>query len=276
LSIYFIFSDENGAYKKDRSESFIRSHPYYTRIGLIIQADEWKKLNTLFINLKRKYKIPLDKEMKWSYLWSLRKYKQQRKTIPDDEPFKFFEKYDYHDLINFVDESLNLLNKLEYKKIVCTVADNKLMPKTNELAFYRMHLQNIMQRVEMELQSDSNNLGVLFIDPIGKRENDFLTNVYHGIFRSGDFIDTYKHIKDNLVVENSHQSVGIQMADFIAGSFCSFIKSRESDNYKRGVDMYSKYISPNLRRSKNNTLLGYGVVVVPKQVELKKKLDLFF
>lgn len=75
---YFCFSDENGIYKRSMTVKQIRRHPFHVRTTLIMNAGEWKILNSDFRSLKEKYGLPCGKEIKWSYLWSLRHHKKIR------------------------------------------------------------------------------------------------------------------------------------------------------------------------------------------------------
>lgn len=272
MSIYFIFCDEYGKYQKEKTEKYLKSHPYYIRATLIINASEWKKLNSDFIDLKKNYNLPIEKELKWSYLWTLRSYKKNNKKIPEKDDIKYFEHFDYHVLIDFVTDSLNLLKQLNYSKIICTITNNKKVNNICEVNILKMHLQEIMQRIEMELQNDSNNLGVFFIDPISKEKNALLKNIYFDLFQNGDFIKNYSHIKDGLNIEYSHQSVGIQITDYIAGAFGSFIKSFDSNNYEKGVNMFLNSIHPLLRKSDNGNIWGYGIREVPSNIDFRNYL----
>ena len=76
----------------------------------------------------------------------------------------------------------------------------------------------------MELQEKVDNLCILFIDPISEEKNKHLRDHYHELFYSGDYIQKYKHIKDSLNIEFSHQSIGIQLADFISGCTIGALK----------------------------------------------------
>ena len=80
----------------------------------------------------------------------------------------------------------------------------------------------------MELQvneNNENNLGVLFFDPVSVKKNEMFRQIYHELRINGDFINKYRFLKDSLNIENSHQSVGIQIADYVSGAFSSILKS---------------------------------------------------
>lgn len=134
------------------------------------------------------------------------------------------------------------------------------------------HLQEHIQRIEMESQSDENNLGVLFFDPVGEEKNELFRQVYYDLFKNGDFINNYKSIKDSLNIENSHHSVGIQISDYISGSFYSFLKSSIKNNYSDGVSLFHKFIYPNLRHDKSGRIEGYGIREVPRNQNIREWL----
>ncbi|MEL7005609.1 MAG: DUF3800 domain-containing protein [Bacteroidota bacterium] len=272
MSIYFGFSDECGKYQNSKSKKYLRVHPYYLRSTLLIDAEEWKKLNNQFCELKVLFDFPLEKEIKWAYLWQLRNYQKRNETVPDKRDFKFLESYDYHDLIEFVEKALQLLESLNYKKIILTYTENASSPNINEKAMLKMHLQEHMQRIEMQIQTRSEeNLAVLFFDPVSEETDQHLRDIYFDLYNSGDFIHSYKHIKDSLNIEHSHQSVGIQISDYISGTFSAILKGRSSEKYDRGKKMFYNHVYPNLRKH-NGRIWGIGVREVPSSSKRRKEL----
>jgi len=272
MSIYFGFSDECGSYQMDKTNKYLKVHPHYIRSTLLIKADEWKKINKSFQDLKTLYSLPLEREIKWAYLWQLRNYQIKKQAVPSNKDFKFLEDYDYQDLIDFVESCLSLLDELDYKKIIISHTDNVNCPKVNEKSMLKMHLQEHMQRIEMQIQTrDEENLAILFFDPVCEKTDKLLRDIYFELFNSGDFIDSYKHIKDSLNIEHSHQSVGIQLSDFISGTFSAFLKGRDNTNYNRGKQLFYKYVHPSLR-TYNGTIWGAGIREVPKNIFYRNKL----
>ena len=215
-------------------------------------------LKKRFGDIKKRFNLPLDKEIKWSDMWSLWKYQNDGRNIPQKKPFYFLKDRDYDELINFVDSSLKLLSNLNYIKIIITVTSNRNCPKINENSIYKMHIQDNMQRMEMELQDQEDNLCVLFIDSVSEKRNRFFRDVYFEMYQKGDFIQNYSHIKDSLNLEYSHHSVGIQIADYIAGSFGGFLKG-----YEKSKEIFNDRIRPYLRADSNGEILGFGIMEVP-------------
>ncbi|MCB2218085.1 MAG: DUF3800 domain-containing protein [Desulfobulbaceae bacterium] len=274
MTIYFSFSDENGSYNQIRSRRFINAHPYYARCSYLILADDWKKISQKHLLLKRKHNLPIDKEIKWSYLWSLYKYERSNKEIPPEKPFYFLRDTPINDLTVFIEDTLSLLADLSFIKIIITVTENSTCNNINELYFYKMHIQEHMQRIEMEMQVSEENLCVLFIDPLSEDKNKYLRNTYNQLFTSGDFINNYKHIKDSLNLEYSHHSIGVQLADFISGCFVGFLKG-----YETSKNLFFDQVLCKLRKNSNGEVMGYGVREVPRNQsfrnEIKRKMDQF-
>jgi len=108
MPTFFAFSDESGDYKSERDKKFISSNPYYVRATFIIRASDWKNLNQQFLEVKRNYNLPLEKEIKWSYIWNLHRYQARNTQIPSNKPYYFLHSFDYRDLIKFVDSTLSL------------------------------------------------------------------------------------------------------------------------------------------------------------------------
>lgn len=260
---YFCFSDECGDYKANMSDKQKGRHPFYIRTSLLINAGEWKQLNRNFRELKERFQIPYAQEVKWAYLWSLMQYQKALKQIPDNHELKPFEKYDFHKLIEFVEQSLQLINKLNEKKIILTYTINLNSNNIKEQSLLGFHLQEHMQRLEMELQIKEDNLAVLFFDPVSNEKNEMFRQIYFDLFRNGDFIDKYKFLKDSLNIENSHQSVGIQIADYISGAFSALLKTDSTNSHIKGVKMFYQSVYPNLRRNRNGIIQGFGIREVP-------------
>lgn len=177
------------------------------RAALIISADDWIRLNSKYLNIKEDYGIPKDKEFKWSFIWSLKKSKDEG-TLTEKDEYYFLKDFAEGDLIAFVKDCLEILTECSFCELIFTITFNFLdfTPRMNETDLHKMHLQDIMQRIEMEIQNDD-NLAIFFLDPVGLRSDSKLRQTYHEIYSQGDFIKEYKHIKDSLSFELSYHSI---------------------------------------------------------------------
>jgi len=264
---YFCFSDESGDFYTDMSDKSIKRHPYYIRSSLIINSQEWSILNSEMLKLKELYSFKSTDEIKWSYLHSIKIAETNGAKNSKKNKFDFFD-CSFKKCLEFVEESLDLLNKLEYKTIVLSFTDNITYRKWRAENILKQHLRAHMQRVEMGIQGKDDHLAVLFCDPICEDKNKMLQDEYYYFYNKDRFINKYKPIKDSLNFENSHQSVGIQLADLIAGSFNSFLKS-DNNNYNDGKNIFKKYVFPHLREI-NGQIIGMGIVDIPKNEGYRK------
>jgi len=270
VRVYFAFSDENGGYLRIRPAAFVKRFPYFIRSTLLIRAEDWPTLRVRAEGLRALLPALAINEIKWSHIWQLGRIERTGATIDADHPLHFLQECSQKQLIEFVDKSLCALRTLADARIILTVSQNRNCPRIHETNLYRMHLQEMMQRIEMELRND--DLCVLFVDAISPEQNRFLRDAYHAIYCKGDFIKKYVHIVDSLNLVYSHQSVGIQLADFIAGCFSGYLRK-----YTESIRLFESNISPMLRRSPNGQIIGYGVREVPRddlfRDELCKRLE---
>jgi hypothetical protein len=237
-----------------------------------MDAQEYKKLTNKFLYKKRKYRLPQDREIKWSYLWSLRKHVINGEPIDERKKYHFLKDHDYHDLIDFVEESLSLFHELDFIKILFSITDNSQSIDYEEIRVLKMHLEELLPRYEMEIQNNYKNLGIIFLDPISNKHNTKLREAYFQICQDCNMIDRYKHLKDSLNFEDSVHSVGIQIADFLAGCSASFVKSQNRDSYERGKQMFIDSVLPFLRRNNEGEILGYGIREVPADSQFRSQL----
>lgn len=265
--IYFAFSDECGKYKNNPSKKFLRANSLHLRATFVIKGDDWIALNSNFTKLKEKYGFPIEKEIKWSYLWKLKKIKNESKIILPDNPVYFLKDFQLSTILNFINESIGLIAKLTYIKIIITITQNTENNYIKEISLLKMHIQDTIQRIEMELQYDQNNLCIIFFDPVSDEMNKYFRNIYHDMYESGDFIKKYSHIKDSINLEYSHHSAGIQIADYIAGATNGFFRE-----FKESTQIFNEIIRSFIRKDREDNPLGWGIIEIPKNEEFRKRL----
>ena len=109
MNSYYLFSDEAGSYVSTRFFTKDEKKPYYIRTAIIIPATECKSIQEDFKSLKIKFGFPVEKEIKWSYLWSLKKSRMSGK-LSEKNPYYFLKNYSDEQLYDFVDKSTRLLS----------------------------------------------------------------------------------------------------------------------------------------------------------------------
>jgi Protein of unknown function (DUF3800) len=69
-------------------------------------------------------------------------------------------------------------------------------------------------------------------------------------------ISQYGNLVESLFLAPSHISIGVQLADMVAGAIWRKYERDDSDWYN--------FVEPTLRRSKTGVIEGYGIVKMPK------------
>ena len=173
MAIYFCFSDECGSYSNGMTINQLKAHPYYVRAVIMIDAAEWSILNQRFKQIKKKYQIPIDREFKWAYLWSMTK----KDSAHDDENLCYFKHQENKDrFFSYVEKVMQLANELSFKRVILTYSVNS-SEHHKEFNLLKFHFQDILRRIEMEIQS-GDNLAVLFIDPVNSDKDEKYRNLY--------------------------------------------------------------------------------------------------
>jgi len=268
MTIYYAFSDESGHYKRNRTQKDNERYPYYVRAIVLFEANQWKYLNSQFLSLKNEFGLSRQQEVKWDYIWEIKKCQEHGKK-PNKEIQSLVESYHWDCLLTFCEKFLLLMNDLPVSKIILTITDNRRCHNIRENYLLQFHLKNTMQRIQMEIQKNNENLAVLFFDSIDEKKDKMLSEVYSSIYESGDFIANYSSIQDCLHFEKSRQSVGIQLVDLIASISMNRLRNREES-----TRLFGQYIYPNLRRSAQNEIMGYGVIEIPSDKELRHEIEL--
>lgn len=266
---YFVFSDESGEYRANPDDAFCKRRPYYVRSAVILSAEDWALLKEKCFELKGGYGLPTDKEVKWSYLWSLTKHHNSQESIPTNKPYYFLKDYKLSTLYDFVSENCELLSGCSFCRIVLTVTPNEATNAWSKSSIYKWHLQEIMQRIEMEIQHKQDNLAIIFFDATDRDVDRLLREAYSSIYLQGDFIEKYSHIKDSISLELSHHSFGIQIADYASGSFNGFLRG-----YEFSTRLFHSHLHGSLRcKLGTNEILGFGIREVPRNKQFRSQLE---
>lgn len=264
---FFAFTDEAGTYTKQPSESFRRSHPFYIRASVLISADDYRILQKELQELNKTYGIPTGEEIKWSDLWEVSKGKYRHDFLKQLSADKMKGYYRKVFELAAAKESLMYIITVTFLFVPHAYQE--------EIHVLRFHLQEAMQRIQMTVQPDG--FATIIMDELNQDKVKLLKEACHKLAVDGDFVK-YGNIYNGVLTECSSQSVGIQLADYAVGAMNGYLRrcflSRGS--YEFALDMYTDYIKPNLRKSRDGRIMGYGVREVPKHTDIRQKLSNLF
>ncbi len=264
---FLVFTDEAGVYNKKPSETFRRSNPFYIRSNVRFSADDYRLFQNEIEELNEKYDIPVGEEIKWSDLWEIHKGKYRSEFLKSktEDGLKGY----YRRVFNRAASK----NSLEFIFTVTCVYTQPCYHSEEELL--KFHLQEAMQRVNMDAQPDS--FATIIMDELNPDKVKKLKTACHEIAVKGDFIK-YKNIYSGVLTESSSQSAGIQLADFAAGIMNGYLRGAllSRGKYEFATDLFNEFVLPRLRHHPDGRIMGYGVREVPSDTAIRNKMfDLF-
>ena len=268
MNSYFVFTDEAGAYKgSDATSRFRQAHPFYIRSFVLMKSEEYQVYQKDMQILNAMYEIPIDEEIKWSDLWALKKRNPRTVAISKMSESRLMGYY------RKVFERAVQCKSLQFLFTVTCVYDKSCLitPKS----VFKFHLQNAFQRVSMKI--DKNDFAVFIMDELNKGTLEQIKAICHELTVKGDFLE-YNNLYHGVLTENSVYCPGIQLADYAAGAFNSYLREEllKRGRYDFSNDIFTKYISPCIRSSPNGSRLGFGIMDVPTRPDVKAKLiDIF-
>lgn len=264
---YYIFTDEAGIYNKCPSETFRRNHPFYIRSNVRFSSDDYRKFQNEMQELNKQYGVPIGEEIKWSDLWEIHKGKYRSEFLRDKTEHSL--KGYYRRVFNYAVSK----NSLEFIFTITCVYTQPCFQSEGKIL--KFHLQEAMQRVNMDAQPD--DFATMIMDELNSDKIKKLKLACHEIAVTGDFIK-YKNIYSGVLTESSSQSAGIQIADFAAGILNGYLRGAllSRGKYEFATDLFNEFVLPHPRHHPDSHIMGYGVREVPSDTNIRTKLTSLF
>jgi len=248
--MYMMFVDESGTPPKVGVE-----HPkYFVIAGVIISEEYWVSVRNAVNGMKIRRKIR--GEMKWRYFAPQNDDERNpMKGMPPDQRNAI--RQELYDIISNV-------GKITAIASVCSIeAAYEMSSVTCPDDIYHLTYKVLSERFQYFLQDrkafDAKpGLGIIISDHRGTKDDKMLRAHHQMLLHStGKYISRYNNLIESLFLQPSHQSVGIQLADMVAGAVWRA--------YERRDGQFAAMIKSTFRRhSKTNSILGLGIVHVPK------------
>lgn len=248
--MHLCFVDESGTPAKPGKEK----PRFFVMAGLVVPEDRWhqaaKKLQGL--KTRRKY----HGELKWRFFAPGNKDKQN--------PMVDWS-MDQRD--QFRDEAFEIVTSDKSIRIVAAVCEARAAYKlgnvsTQDDLYFRTY-KVITERFQYLLQDitrvgGSKVHGIVVADHRG-REDDERIRIQHQRLVEDDkeYTSSYFHLVEGLFLAPSHLSVGIQLADIVAGALW---RRFEADD-----DFWYKRITSAFRTGPDGKVDGYGIARLPKK-----------
>lgn len=268
LSNYFVFTDEAGAYQKNPSDAHIRSHPFYIRANVCMSIDDYRQYQIEMQRVNGEYEIPFDEEIKWSDLWSKERKKPRNDRISQMSSDRL--KGYYRKVFELATAKKSTMFLFTVTDIVGRTCGWRIEP------LYKAHLQDAFERIQMDL-NNTDDFATFVMDELNIETIKEIKSACHEFTIHGDFVK-YKNLYQGVLTENSLYSPGIQLADYTAGVMNGYLRGKivSPGNYQFATNLFSDYIISRIRSHSNGTIVGYGVIDVPKKTPFREKLETVF
>ena len=270
---YYIFSDEAGSYKKDCSFKFCKSHPFFIRSNVMISIKEYREFQSEMHTLNERYRIPTGEEIKWSDIWESKCNRPRTIVIKRLGPDSLKE---------YCTEVFNLAFKKQSLQLLFTITRNEVDKvhscMNSDIYAHKYHFQDAFQRIQMDLNG-TQDFATFIIDDLNNEDlSKKIKEICHEFTEQGDRIREYANVYHGVLVECSTYSVGIQLADYIAGVMNGYLKNYYSrkNNYEFARELFEKYLMNRIRSHFSGTKVGYGICVIPSKDSFRDELTKIF
>lgn len=251
--MYLCFIDESNtpprAFKKGTAR-------YFVIAGLIVHEAQWHGLRDDVQKLRNRLRYQVRGEIKWRYFG------------PDnDDPENSLAHLAPEVRYEFRRELYDIILRRKSIKIVACVASVETAYSTsyvkNAEALYRFTYKAVSERFQYFLQDTTyghgeQQLGIIVADQRGRSQDELLRKEHHGLVdQERIFTSKYKNYVETIFLTPSHLSVGIQLADMVAGAIGRAFNSNDPTCFE--------HIKPAFRAAPDGTIDGYGLAKFPKK-----------
>lgn len=251
--MYLCFIDESGSPPKPNQLG--RRPPYFVIAGVIIHEAQWHGISEELQALKARQEFRVRGEVKWRYFGPANTDAENSVAHLDQVARDAFRAAFYE-----------IIAKRKAVKIIACVASAAAAYEqpyvTSQEDLYQMTYKPVSERFQYFLQDmertvGSAQLGIMIADHRGKSQDEGLRYKHHRfVDGNAPVFSAYKNYVETIFMTPSHNSVGIQLADMVAGAIG---RRFNSDDHH-----YFDQIEPSFRRQ-GARVDGFGLVKFPKQ-----------
>lgn len=248
--MHFLFMDESGTPPKPGADE----PRYFVVAGAVIPEGVWHTLRDGLMGLKIRHRVR--GELKWRYF----------APANDDarNPMRGLNQTTRDEIRSDVYKLI--LTTRSVKTIACVVSGAAAydMPSVNDQQdIYHLAYKGVTERFQYYLQdisreSGTKQYGIVVADHRGSNDDKLLRQVHQKLLHSkGEFISSYENLIEGLFLEPSHLSIGIQLADLVAGAIWR--------KFERGDNTWFDKLDGSFRASAIGQIEGFGLVKSPKR-----------
>lgn len=242
-SVYLCFMDESGTPPSRPNPR----KPYFTLGAVVIKVTDWHELYNKVLGFRLRHH--LRGELKWRF------YSPHNNSA--DNPMLHMSPAERKALSQ---EFARLIADAPVTVIACVVDVEQafeFQSVSNQQQLYHFTYKPITERFQYFLQ-DNDGLGIIVADHRG-RDSDKMLRAHHATLtnNSKDTRSRYDRLIEGLFLQDSEHSIGIQIADFVAGSIHRAYAARDGS--------HASAIKAKIRTDASGEILGRGLILHPKK-----------
>ena len=248
--MHLCFVDESGTPAKPG-----RAAPrFFVFGGVIVPEERWHGIRQKLIGLKRQKHY--HGEVKWRYF--------APGNADNDNPMREWQQDRRNDFRAAV---FDIVVRTKSVKVICGICDAPLAyglgnVNQQEDIYFRTY-KVVTERFQYFLQdvtraSGRHTSGIIVSDHRNGHEDSRMREQHERLIRETDrYTSTYENFVESIFLSPSHMSIGIQLADMVAGAVWRF--------HEHGDDTWLNVIKPAFRTNGTGRIDGFGSVRFPKQ-----------
>ena len=247
--MHILFLDESGTPPRPHDQR----PNYFVVGGVIIPESVWHRMRDGLMGLKIRRGIR--GEIKWRYF--------APNNTDARNPMRHMST-DERDAVR--EEIYRLLSSETAVRTLACVASREgayAIPSVNtQDDLYHAAFKPVTERFQYHLQDLSKRTGVkqygIIVGDHRGPGDDRRLRMHHEklLHSSSEYTSIYANLIEGLFIHPSNISIGIQLADMVAGAVWR--------KFEREDDRFYKLLEPSLRRSATGAVEGYGLVKFPK------------
>lgn len=247
--MHLLFVDESGSPPKSGADD----SKYFVVGGIIIPENAWHALRDAVLGLKLRYKIR--GEIKWRYF--------SPHNGDSKNPMRNLSHAIRNDIRKNLIKIITSEPSVKTLACICSVAAAYEMDSINtQEDLYHGTYKPITERFQYYLQDETRlagtkQFGIVVADHRGNQDDKRLRGHHQKLLHStGGFTSEYKNLIEGLFLEPSNLSVGIQLADLVAGAVWR--------KFERGDTAWYDLLLPSIRCNRAGSVDGHGIVKFPR------------
>ncbi len=247
--MYLLFVDESGTPPKPDNDS----RAYFVIAGLVIPEDRWSGLRDKLLGLKRAegYRG----EIKWRFF--------APSNSDADNPMSDWDQARRNE---FRMRVFSIITEAKSCRIIACCSESPtayaLGNVNSQDDLYFRTYKPVTERFQYLLQditraSGRDSYGMIVADHRGRGDDERMRLQHERLIReTGSYTSNYSNFIEGLFFAPSHMSIGVQLADIVAGA----IWRAQSQNDRTWYDP----LRPSLRQSPTGQIDGWGIARFPK------------